>query len=228
MDFIGGALPNVMFLVGIIAFGVGLGLEFKIIEVKNGLSRGGRIAACLMGVLLMAASVALYLRPAAPTVASASALSAAAGATTQPSGTLGAAATDVPTAEPSATAVPATATIEPSETAVPATATMEPSATTVPTATSAPTATPAPTSTATEVPLVAVPDLSGLDPKKAREALERLGLQLGEQRETCADLGAGGSEAAEVRRGRIACQSVAPGTTVPLQTAVGYALSDAK
>lgn len=75
---------------------------------------------------------------------------------------------------------------------------------------------------------MAVPDLSGLDPKKARDALEQLGLQLGEQRETCADLGAGGGEPAEVRRGRIDCQSVTPGTAVPLQTAVDYALSDGK
>lgn len=222
MDFIGGALPNVMFLVGIIAFGVGLGLEFKIIEVKNGLGRGGRIAASLMGVVLMAASVALYLRPATPTAGSASTASAAPGAPAQTPSAGAAVAAALPTATTTTDTPAATATAEPSTTAIPATATAEPSATVAPTATSVPTSTP------TEVPLVAVPDLSGLDPKKAREALERLGLQLGEQRETCADVGAGVGEAAEVRRGRIACQSVAPGTAVPLQTVVDYALSDRK
>ncbi|HMQ31474.1 MAG TPA: PASTA domain-containing protein [Chloroflexaceae bacterium] len=222
MDFIGGALPNVMFLVGIIAFGVGLGLEFKIIEVKNGLTRGGRIMACLMGVVLMAASVALYLRPAAPIATSASAASAAVGAPDQTPGTGAAAVAALPTATTATDAPGITATSEPSATAAPATATTEPSATVAPTATLVPTSMP------TTVPLVAVPDLSGLDPKKAREALEQLGLQLGEQRETCADLGAGGSEAAEVRRGRIACQEVASGTLVPLQTAVDYVLSDTK
>lgn len=222
MDFIGGALPNVMFLVGIIAFGVGLGLEFKIIEVKNGLSRGGRIAACLMGVVLMAASVALYLRPATPTAASASTVSAVAGAQTQTPAAGAAIAAALPTAATTTDFPAASMTAEPPATVVPATATAEPSATIAPTATLVPTSSP------TEVPLVVVPDLSGLDPKKARDALEQLGLQLGEQRETCADVGTSGSEAAKVRRGRIACQSAAPGASVPLQSVIDYALSEEK
>ncbi len=69
MDFIGGALPNVMFLIGVIALGIGLGLEFKIIEIKNGLSRGGRIGAGLVGLALVATSIVLYLLP-APTASS--------------------------------------------------------------------------------------------------------------------------------------------------------------
>ena len=64
MDFIGGALPNVMFLIGVIAIGIGLGLEFKIIEIRNGLSRGGRISAGLVGMALITTSIVLYLLPA--------------------------------------------------------------------------------------------------------------------------------------------------------------------
>ena len=35
MDFIGGALPNVMLITGLIAIGVGLGIQFNIVEVKG-------------------------------------------------------------------------------------------------------------------------------------------------------------------------------------------------
>ncbi|NTU78405.1 MAG: PASTA domain-containing protein [Chloroflexales bacterium] len=230
MDFIGGALPNVMFLVGIITFGVGLGLEFKIIEVKNGLSRGGRIGASLMGIVLMMASVALYLRPATPTAASAFVVSTATGtpALTPSVAAVAVAGSSTATATPSATEAPS-ATAVPSPTSEPsATAAAEPSATLEPTPTVAPSATTAPTSAPTETPLVIVPDLSGLEPKKAADQLQQLGLQLGEQRETCADVGAGDSEPAKVRRDRIVCQSVAPGASAPIQTAIDYALSNEK
>lgn len=63
IDFVGGALPNIMFLIGVIAIGIGLGLEFQIIQVKNGLTRGSRIGACVVGVALVVTSIALYLRP---------------------------------------------------------------------------------------------------------------------------------------------------------------------
>jgi hypothetical protein len=89
MDFIGGALPNVMFLIGVIAIGIGLGLEFRIIEVKNGLSRGGRIGACVVGAALVATSIALYLRP--PQTASHPAAAAAAEVPTTPTPAQGAA-----------------------------------------------------------------------------------------------------------------------------------------
>lgn len=82
MDFIGGALPNVMFLIGVIAIGIGLGLEFQIIQVKNGLTRGGRIGACVLGLALVLASIALYLRPSQTVDGPAPAVAAAAVTTT--------------------------------------------------------------------------------------------------------------------------------------------------
>jgi hypothetical protein len=68
MDFLGGALPNIMFIVGIIAIGIGLGIEFKIVEIKGEISKGGRWTAFSVGVALIAASIFLYTRsaPAAP------------------------------------------------------------------------------------------------------------------------------------------------------------------
>ena len=63
MDLIGGALPNVIFIVGIIAVGIGLGIEFKIIEIKAELTQQGRIVALTMGLLLIGVSLFLYTRP---------------------------------------------------------------------------------------------------------------------------------------------------------------------
>jgi hypothetical protein len=63
MDFIGGALPNVMFLVGIIAIGIGLGIEFKIVEIKAELNKQGRMATIGFGVVLIGVSIFLYTRP---------------------------------------------------------------------------------------------------------------------------------------------------------------------
>ncbi|MBE7553728.1 MAG: hypothetical protein HS126_21895 [Anaerolineales bacterium] len=45
MDFLGGALPNIMFIVGIIAIGIGLGIELKVVEIKSEISKGGRLVA---------------------------------------------------------------------------------------------------------------------------------------------------------------------------------------
>jgi PASTA domain len=228
MDFIGGALPNVMFLVGIMAFGIGLGLEFKIIEVKHGLSRNGRIGACGMGVILIAISIALYVRPTLPvnaiTAASNTSSAAAApleeGAVAPPEETRPALETG-PGASPSeVTATPGTPAA-PTFTALPATATAEP-----PSPTSAPaTSTPTPlVPTATSIPLVIVPDVRGQEPKQARELLELVGLQLGEKRESCTYLGDVATPEARVRRGRIACQSIQPGASVPAQTVIDYVL----
>lgn len=63
MDLIGGALPNVIFIVGIIALGIGLGIEFKIIEIKAELTQQGRIVALTIGLLLIGVSLFLYTRP---------------------------------------------------------------------------------------------------------------------------------------------------------------------
>lgn len=52
MDFITGALPNVMFIAGLIAMDLGLGIEFKIVEIKGELSKQGRIGAIGIGAVL--------------------------------------------------------------------------------------------------------------------------------------------------------------------------------
>ena len=64
MDFITGALPNVMFIAGLIAIGLGLGIEFKIVEIKGELSKPGRFAAVGIGAVLVSISIYLYTRPA--------------------------------------------------------------------------------------------------------------------------------------------------------------------
>jgi hypothetical protein len=217
MDFIGGALPNVMFLIGVIAIGIGLGLEFKIIEVKNGLSKGGRIGACVVGVALVATSIALYLRP-AQTAHSPAAAVAAAAATSTPLPLQGAADQSVPTAAPTeaATAAPTdTLTAVPTEVS-----------TTVPTDTPTAAPTELPTPTPTAVPTVEMPDIRGLSPKDAARRLAEVGLQLGEPQESCAVLGVGDELIAETRKNRIACQSVAPGGEVALESSIAYALTE--
>lgn len=111
MDFIGGALPNVMFLIGIIAIGIGLGIEFKIVEIKGDLSRNGRIGAFSIGAILITISILLYLRPAqtaqAPTASPVPVPSAA------PVGAIGSSpASPIPTDIPP-TAIPASPTSAP-------------------------------------------------------------------------------------------------------------------
>ncbi|HEU4322966.1 MAG TPA: PASTA domain-containing protein [Roseiflexaceae bacterium] len=64
MDFIGGALPNVMLITGLIAIGIGLGIQFKIVEINGELSRTSRIGAILVGIFLIGGSLYFYTRPA--------------------------------------------------------------------------------------------------------------------------------------------------------------------
>jgi hypothetical protein len=194
MDFITGALPNVMFIAGLIAIGLGLGIEFKIVEIKGELSKIGRFAAVGIGAVLVSISIYLYTRPAH----TASIPAAVAGAQqvvmqATASGTGSAPQAQVllvdATAVPSETTtnVPPTATVvPPTATPVPPTATAErPTATAVPpTATAVPTAIPVPP-TATAVPGVTVPDIRGQSSKDAQKTLTANGLQLGERRVHC-------------------------------------------
>lgn len=106
MDFVGGALPNVMFIAGIIAVGIGLGLEFKIVEIKGELSRRSRYGAFGVGALLIATSIFIYTRPAAPTATNPPTPLAA---SLTPASTL--VTTDTP--PPSSTPAPAAATPQP-------------------------------------------------------------------------------------------------------------------
>jgi hypothetical protein len=101
MDFIGGALPNVMFLVGVIVLGAALGIQFKLVEVQTQFSKNGRIGAFIVGGLLIATSIYLHVNP--QDVATDTAASEAAPAEA-------AAPTDVPPTDVPPTDVPPTET----------------------------------------------------------------------------------------------------------------------
>jgi hypothetical protein len=63
MDLTSTALPNIMFIIGVIAIGIGLGIEFKIVEIKSDLGKSGRIGVISLGVILIITSIFLYTRP---------------------------------------------------------------------------------------------------------------------------------------------------------------------
>ena len=225
MDFITGALPNVMFIAGLIAMGIGLGIEFKIVEIKGELSKQGRIGAIGIGAALVLVSIYLYTRPpqtaTAPAMVQPSVVQANLGAVvsaSQPSPTQAAAQVAATTIAPTATAMPPTATnAPPTATAVPPTATnVPPTATVVP-----PTATAVPP---TAVPSVKVPDIRGKNTKDAKKALEALGLRLGEQRERCEDINAADESQRKLKKDQIRCQSPAPGANATLNTEILYVL----
>jgi hypothetical protein len=222
MDFISGALPNVMFIVGMIAIGIALGIEFKIVEIKGQLSKNGRIAAFGVGAALIIASIVLYTRPAtmasapAPApAAQAAMLQSNAGATLLPTALPAAAVQAQPTAvPPTPTPLPPTATaVPPTPTPLPPTSTPEP-----PTATAVP-------PTATAVPGVQVPDIRGSGSKDASKKLKEAGLELGEKKDRCEQIGMTGDNVRRVKRGQIACQSPAPSSVVAPGTRIDYVLS---
>jgi len=64
MDFLGGALPNVMFIVGMLAIGLGLGIELKLVPLNKEIDKTGRIGAMVVGAILVAGSIFIYLNPA--------------------------------------------------------------------------------------------------------------------------------------------------------------------
>jgi PASTA domain len=234
MDFITGALPNVMFIAGLIAMGIGLGIEFKIVEVKGELSKQGRMGAIGIGAVLVLVSVYLYTRPpqtaSHPTPGTAPApgvIQANAGAPLALSqagptqaAPLQVAATPIPptatTVPPSATAVAPTATmVSPSATSAPPTATaVPPTATAVP-----PTKSPVPTA----IPGVKVPDIRGQSLKDAQQLLTKAGLRLGEARKRCEDIGAS-ETGGKLKKGQVRCQSPAPGSVVAPNTLVQFVL----
>ena len=208
MDFISGALPNVMFVVGMIAIGIALGIEFKIVEVKGQLSKNGRIGAFGVGAALIIASIVLYTRPA--TTASAPTPAPVAQAAVLQSN---AAATLLPTAQPAAAEQAQPTAVSPSATPLPPTSTPEP-----PTATAVP-------PTATAVPGVQVPDIRGSSSKDASKKLKEAGLQLGEKHDRCEQIGMTGDNVRRVKRGQIACQSPAPSSVVAPDTRIDYVSS---
>jgi hypothetical protein len=64
MNFLGGSLPNVMFLIGVLAIGLGLGIELKLVPLSKEIDKTGRIGAMVVGAILVAASLYIYLNPA--------------------------------------------------------------------------------------------------------------------------------------------------------------------
>jgi len=217
MDFLGGALPNVMFIIGILAIGLGLGIELKLVPLNKEIDKTGRIGAMVVGAILVVGSLYIYLNPA---LTSQSQTAPATGnAALAP--VVGAPANDTQagsgTPASSAPAVPTPANL-PIEAAAEAPAAM---ATPVPTATPEPSATPVPTSIPpTEAPGVAVPDVHDLSEKEAQDALSMAGLQA-RKVEQCTGTDQGDSKA---RKHRIQCQNPAADVVIPLGTTVEYVL----
>lgn len=205
MDLIGGALPNVMFLIGIIIIGAAIGIQFKVVEIDAQLSKGGRIAAFVVGAALIATSIYLHINPqpgASPSTAGAPPASAPspAPATTEP-----------PAIAPGlAENAIAPVSIQVSPTAAPA----------VPTAAEGPPAV-APVTQGTNI----VPDVRDKKSKEAHDALERAGLRAVEQQTDCATIGAVPELVIRAKRDRIMCQFPAPGSRVTVDTLVYYVVA---
>jgi len=222
MEFLGGALPNVMFIIGILAIGLGLGIELKLVALNKEIDKTGRIGAILVGSLLVAASLFIYLNPGLTnrnqaTSAAANAALAATSANSAPA-PLGAtaapavAAIAAPLEAPTAPAAP-TAIVAPTDT---------PTATVAPT--DAPTATPAPSPappTATAAPMVKVPDLRGLDEKGALQKLKEAGLTP-KKTEKCSSAD---QAVPNAKKGHVQCQNPAANRPVAPGSIVVYVLA---
>ena len=210
MDFLGGALPNVMFIIGILAIGLGLGIELKLVPLNKEIDRTGRIGAMVVGTILVASSMVIYLNPsltnrsqATPTTANSALAPVAA------------------TALPSAVATPASL---PTETPVPTDMpTVEPTVvpSVVPSATPAPTATQTPTTAPpTQVPNVTVPDVLNLSEKEAQDMLNTAGLQASKVKQCNGQ----DQSDSKTRKNHILCQNPPANVAVPYGTTVEYVL----
>jgi hypothetical protein len=200
MNFITGSLPNVMLIAGLIAIGIGLGIEFKIVEIKSEISRQGRMGAIGIGAVLVLMSVYLYTRP----PQSASSLVPGVG---------------VPS--PAAAANVDAALVAP-QPAQAASAPLQAAATSIAPAAVPPTAIsvlPAKPPAPTAVPGVKVPDIRGQNIKDAQQMLAAVGLRIGQNQERCEDIGA--SDAGrKLKKGQIQCQSPDPGSAAAPNTPV--------
>jgi hypothetical protein len=199
MEFLGGALPNIMFIIGIVAIGLGLGIELKLVALNKEIDKTGRIGAIVVGVLLVAASLFLYLNPALTNRNQASSTTTPAALVPAP---VNSAATQL-----EATAAPAM--VAPPE---------APTAAVVPTASAVPTNAPP---AATAIPMVEVPDLHDQDEKGAQRKLNEAGLTP-KKVDTC-----NGADQAEpnAKKGRVQCQNPAANQPVALGSTVEYALA---
>jgi hypothetical protein len=206
MEFLGGALPNVMFIIGIMAIGLGLGIELKLVALNKEIDKTGRIGAIVVGALLVAASLFLYLNPALTNRNQAA--SATANSALVPAPALSA-----PTAAPVVAAIAAppeapTALIVPTATVVPADA-----------PTTAPSQSPVPP---TAIPSVLVPDLHDLDDKDAQRKLKDAGLTP-KKMDKCSGTDQGEQNA---RKGRVQCQKPAANKPAAPGSTVEYVLAD--
>ena len=218
MNFLGGSLPNIMFIIGILAIGLGLGIELKLVPLSKEIDRIGRIGAMVVGAILVAGSLYIYLNPALtsanqPTPATANGALAPVQPAPTTNAQLIAAPTAVPPAVPTAANLPAAAPV-PNEapTVVPSVA---PSAMPAPTATLLPTAVPP-----TPIPAVPVPDVHGLSEKEAQDMLSNIGLQAHKVDE-CAGSDQGDPKA---KKHRVQCQNPAANAAVPIGTTVEYVM----
>ncbi len=232
-EFVKGSLPNIMFIGGLIAIGLGLGIEFKIVEVKGQLTRGSRFGAISVGAILIAVSVFLYIRPletastppapAQPDVVQANL--APIGPVSQPL--------------PETTEQPASApvVVEQSQAAP----TVSPPDVPAEQPQAAPTVSPPDVPVEPSQPLpaadvssntvasdVTVPDLRDMNVKEAEKLLRVLGLQLGQPYATCDQIQASGAAAVRVKKGHLVCQSALPSSLIPPGSTIDYVVFDDK
>jgi hypothetical protein len=199
MNIVGAALPNVMFIVGILAMGLGLGIELKIVSLNKEIDKTGRIGAFVVGAILIGASVMIYLNPSIASQGAPADTSAAAqvvGAALQP-----------------ATQAPApTRAASPTESTPPTQAPAQAQAV-------APAQPAAPGQPAARS--VRVPNLHGLSDKDAQDHLRDAGLQP-RRAEQCS-----GSDQADAKpkKGRIMCQNPPAGQEIASGAVVEYVLA---
>jgi hypothetical protein len=219
MDFLGGALPNVMFIIGILAIGLGLGIELKLVPLNKEIDKTGRIGAMVVGAILVASSLFIYLNPslinrnqASPTTANAT-LTPVVAAPANNAQAVAETPSVMPTAVPTPASLPTAALVATEAPTVVASA--------IPTATPMPAATPIPTAVPpTQAPSVNVPDLHDLSENEAQDTLNVAGLQASKV-DQCKGPDQGDSRA---KKHRVLCQNPAANATVPLGTTVEYVL----
>jgi hypothetical protein len=201
MDLLGAALPNIMFIVGILAVGLGLGIELKVVSLNKEIDKKGRVGAFVAGIVLISVSVMMYLNPSLADRTQEASIGAQQAVAAQAPNQ--AAATAAPPTE-------APAPVQAAATAAPPTP--------APIATEMATLTPVPTAT---VITILVPDLHDKDDKAARDALTKAGLKP-QKAETCTRADAVDLKA---KKGRVQCQNPPAGQAVVAGTTVEYVLA---
>jgi hypothetical protein len=197
MNLLGGALPNVMFIIGILAIGLGLGIELKLVPLNKEIDKTGRIGAMVVGAILVAGSLFIYLNPAltspnTPTMAS-GVLSSVQATPLTNAQLIAAAPTVMPPTVPTAASLPAAAPV-PGD---------------------VPTVVPPP-----PIPQVTIPDLHGLSEKEAQDVLSKVGLQA-RKVDHCTGSDQGDPKA---KKNRVQCQNPAASAAVPLGTTIEYVM----